>query len=157
MRYVSLEDYARGWIFRHHELPVPAEDLALIRPLAEPVANQIWSEWVSKENLHPEDLGQGDWAGQGNSWSEPERWQERWESEKTEMPEAILEHLQWEDNTVVFFCYEADHVIETTWAVFRRHWKNFLFFDNGPMLMGRKRKQVVQFNETGNFRLAERP
>jgi hypothetical protein len=37
--------------------------------------------------------------------------------------------------------------------VFQRCWKNFLFLDDGTLLIGKKREQVVQFMSNGSFRL----
>ncbi|MBQ0729054.1 MAG: DUF2947 family protein, partial [Oleispira antarctica] len=61
------------------------------------------------------------------------------------------------DNTNVLFFYDSDRVIETSWKVFKLSWKNFLFFDDGPILMGKKRKQVVQFLQNGHFSVGKLP
>jgi hypothetical protein len=47
-------------------------------------------------------------------------------------------------------------VIETTWDVFKRTWKNFLFMDDGPLLIGKKRDQVVQFMSNGTYRIGDK-
>jgi len=33
--------------------------------------------------------------------------------------------------------------------VFKRTWKAFLFLDNGPILVGKKKKQALQFHSNG--------
>ncbi|MBT0323425.1 DUF2947 family protein, partial [Vibrio campbellii] len=54
------------------------------------------------------------------------------------------------------FCYEKYNVIETKWSTFKKHWKNFLFYDDGPILIGRRRAQALWFDSKGNVKLGER-
>ena len=157
MNYIPLEAYKRAWIFRHKDLPVSEADLDEIKPLSEARAEQVWRQQISQESNHPEFFYDDDWANKNPTWQETFPWQNRWESDEADMPEPLLEHLDWDDNTLVYFCYDVEHVIETRWHVFKRHWKNFLFFDNGPLLIGRKRKQIAQFMQTGNVRIGTRP
>ena len=157
MKYIPLEKYTKAWIFRHRDLPVSEDDLAQINPLTESRAEQIWSEHVSRGCSHPEHFGEGDWAAKDKNWSEKDFWQSAWDAQSNDMPELLATHLaEWDDNITVYFCYQSDHIIETKWGVFRRNWKNFLFFDNGPLLLGRKRKQVAQFFDNGSYRLGLR-
>ena len=65
--------------------------------------------------------------------------------------------FDWEQNTVVYVCYDSENVIETTWGVFQRAWKNFLFMDDGTLIIGRKRKQVAQFFDNGQMRIGLKP
>ncbi|WP_417225535.1 DUF2947 domain-containing protein [Amphritea sp.] len=156
MSYLPVEQYKRAWIFRHKDLPISDEDLAQIKPLTEARAEQVWTQQISTQCNHPSLFGADDWANKSHTWLETDHWQQRWESDNEALPELLAEHLQWDDGTVVWFCYSSEHVIETTWEIYRRHWKNFLFFDDGPLLIGRKRKQVVQFHQTGNYRIGNR-
>ncbi|WP_306556766.1 DUF2947 family protein [Colwellia sp. M166] len=73
------------------------------------------------------------------------------------LPEQILAHLAWDNNTVVYYCSARDNVIETTWAVFKRCWKNFLFMDDGAILIAKKRKETAQFLSTGYFKVGHKP
>ncbi|MCV6589854.1 MAG: DUF2947 domain-containing protein [Marinobacterium sp.] len=157
MNYIALEDYRKAWIFRHRELPVSEQDLAEIKPLTPQRAEQVWNLQISENSLHPSEPADGDWMLDKSVWQEEQgHWESAWDSDSNELPERLAEHLNWEDETLVWFCYDNEHIIETRWAVFRRNWKNFLFMDDGPLLIGRKRKQVVQFFENGHFRVGTR-
>lgn len=157
MNYIPLSEYKKAWIFRHRDLPLSAEDLEQIKPMTEKRAAEVWSQNVSRQSTHYTHFCKGDWAGQGNTWEASSSWQGAWDSDDMALPEELAEFIQWDDNTVVYFCYESDHVIQTTWEVFKRAWKNFLFMDDGPLLIGRKRKEVAQFFENGQFKLGRRP
>lgn len=158
MKYLSIENYPKAWIFRHQEMPVPAEDLQQIKPLTTQRAENIWAEYISRESTHPEHFAGDDWAADENAWSGSDIWQSAWDRAENKLPELMDEHLAaWQDDTTIFFCYESEHILETKWRIFRLYWKNFLFFDNGPVLLGRKRGEVVQFFDNGQFRVGKRP
>merc|ERR1712000_49066 len=127
--YLDWSEYKQGWSFRHRELPVGADALAEIRPLAADSALQIWRQYISKEATHATHFLGDDWPARNGIWTEQGNWQEAWDSDSNELPELIAAHMSWDDNTVVYFCYSAEHVVQTCWKVFREHWKNFLFFD----------------------------
>lgn len=157
MDYLDWSEYRQGWIFRHRELPLAAEELADIRPLTPSSALQFWRQNISKEATHASHFLGDDWPARNGVWTDQGEWQSCWDSDSSELPELIAAHLSWDDNTTVFFCYSSEHVLQTRWQTFRRHWKNFLFYDDEPLLLGRKRSQVVQFHSDGTFHIGIRP
>lgn len=157
MQYISLNDYRYAWFFTHRELPIEPQSLSLIKPLVESRSNQLWHQLVSKDANHPDLFLRTDWPAKSTSWKVTGKWQVCWESDDGDLPREIEEFIDWEGNTVVYFCYHADNIIETTWEVFCSHWKNFLFLDNGPILLGKRRNEVIQFNQDGQFKLGMKP
>ena len=153
----AWSDYPEGWIFRHRELPVAAEDLIAIMPLTPVASRQYWIQHVSREASHASHFMNDDWPAQNGVWAESGDWQGCWDSDSNELPELLAAHLSWDDNTVVYFCYHAGHVIQTSWKIFRRYWKNFLFYDDEPLLLAKKRAQVAQFHPDGSFHIGIRP
>ncbi|ELR64842.1 hypothetical protein C942_01932 [Photobacterium marinum] len=156
MNYVELDSYSRKWIFTHASMPVEAADLEQIKPLTQARSAQLWREHISSQSPDADHFEKGDWAFDKNIWSEAVDWQQAWDCDENDLPSEISEIIDWEDNTTVYFCYEKYNIIETKWGVFKRNWKNFLFFDDGPMLIGRKKKQVLWFSSNGTFKHANR-
>ena len=156
MNYVPIDTLKNAWVFRHKHLPIPAGDLDKIRPMATSRANTLWDTFISKQVDHPDFFKNGDWPYDQSVWTESGKWEAIWESEEEALPDLIQEHLDWDANTIVYFCNSRNHVIETTWRVFQHCWKNFLFMDDGPLLIGKKRKQAVQFLSNGTFKLGAR-
>ncbi|HCG77657.1 MULTISPECIES: DUF2947 domain-containing protein [Thalassolituus] len=150
MEYQLLSEYPQSWIFRHRELPVPQELLDDIRPLSESSALAFWRQQISKEATHAAHFMNDDWPNRNGIWHEKAEWQPRWESDDNSLPEE-LDFGDWENNTTVFFCYDCHNVIQTTWGTFRQCWKNFLFYDDEPLLLGRRRMQVARFHSDGTF------
>ncbi|WP_417594312.1 DUF2947 domain-containing protein [Oceanospirillum sp.] len=157
MSYIDLDTYSKRWIFRHKDLPITAEDLAAIKPMTTERSAQLWQSQISQKSSDHSFFQKDDWAGNSKTWLEIGPWQQAWDSSSNDLPELMQQHFDCEGNTTVYVCYDSEHVIETTWAVFCRAWKNFLFLDDGTLLIGRKRKQVAQFFDNGDMRIGLRP
>jgi hypothetical protein len=156
MSYQPIEQLKNAWVFKHKSLPISAADLAKIKPMTSTRANILWDTFISKQVDHPDFFKKGDWAFNANNWLEQAKWEKVWDGDETALPELITQHLSWDNNTVVYYCSARNNIIETTWAVFKRCWKNFLFMDDGPILIGKKRKEVVQFNANGYFKIGNK-
>lgn len=156
MKYIELKDYKNGWVFRHQDLPLSDDDLAEIKPLSAQAAGDVWRTYISADAAHHENFDNKDWPAKDSSWSGAADWQQAWDADSVDMPEELSEFIDWVPETLVYFCYDAENVIETRWSVFQRAWKNFLFFDDGPILVGKKREQALQFFQSGQFKLGKR-
>ncbi len=157
MNYLPLEQLKNAWIFKHKSLPISDLDLAKIKPMAAARANVLWDTFISRQVDHPDFFKKGDWPFDKSNWLEQGKWESIWDSDEEQLPQLITEHLNWDNNTVVYFCSGRNNVIETSWLVFKRCWKNFLFMDDGPILLGKKRQQVVQFNNNGFYKVGIKP
>lgn len=157
MSYIPFEDYTRKWIFSHASMPVDAAHLEFIKPLSQAKAAQIWLDNVSRSSPDSQRLAKEDWPLKANCWQETVNWMAQWEEDGDAMPDALSAHFDWQDDVTVYFCYDKYQAIETQWWVFRRYWKNFLFYDDGPILLGRRRKQTAWFFDNGDVKLGMRP
>lgn len=157
MNYIPLFEFKKAWIFKRQDLPIREEDLAAIKPMTEQRANTLWRSLVSSQVDHPDFFKKGDWPFAIQTWQEQGEWEAVWESDEVALPELIQQHLDWDNQTVVYYCNDNKSVIETTWSLFQRYWKNFLFMDDGALLIGKKRKQVVQFFSNGSFQVGTKP
>ncbi|RGP39618.1 DUF2947 domain-containing protein [Colwellia ponticola] len=157
MNYLPLESLKNAWIFKHKSLPIAEKDLSKIKPMSVERANIVWDTFISRQVDHPDFFKKGDWPADKNNWLEQGKWEGLWDSNEPALPELITKHLDWDQNTVVYYCSSRDNVIETSWLVFTRCWKNFLFIDDGPILVGKKRQQTVQFTSNGYFKVGQKP
>lgn len=156
MSYTTLDEYQRKWIFTHQSMPVPEEDLALIKPMTQSRAAQFWKENISPQSPDAERFSSQDWPSKDSNWSDKVDWMVAWESDEVDLPEGVASHIDWQDDVTVYFCYEKYNILETKWSIFKKHWKNFLFYDDGPILLGRRRNEALWFDSKGKVRLGER-
>lgn len=155
MNYISLDDFKYAWAFRHQQLPIDDSLLAKIKPMSESRATNLWATFVSREKDHPDFFDNKDWPGNGKTWVNSVKWESAWDNDDA-LPDEIINHLDWNENTTVYYCLSRKHVIETDWRTFKATWLNFLFMSDGCLLIGKKRHQVVQFLETGYAKLGKR-
>ncbi|MEF1290658.1 DUF2947 domain-containing protein [Vibrio sp. M260118] len=156
MSYLTLDEYQRKWIFTHQSMPVPEEDLAYIKPMTQARASQLWKENISPQSPDAERLSSSDWPMKESNWQQNVDWMVAWEADDAIMPPEVEQFIDWQDDVTVYFCYEKYNVIETKWSVFKKHWKNFLFYDDGPILIGRRRKEALWFDTQGTVKLGYR-
>ncbi|MGO2010434.1 MAG: DUF2947 domain-containing protein [Pseudoalteromonas sp.] len=157
MNYIPLDDYKKAWVFRHQDAPVNEQDLALIKPMSSERAAVLWSTMVSREHDHPDFFDKTDWCGKEENFTQTLHWEAAWEEGAELPPQEILDHLDWQANTTVYFCMSRDNIIETSFAVFKRNWQNFMFLADGSLLLGKKRDAVIQFLENGDAKLGTKP
>lgn len=156
MSYLPLDQYQRKWIFTHQSMPVPEQDLVHIKPMSQARAAQFWLENISAQSPDSERLSSQDWPRKAGSWINEISWMKEWEGDDESLPVDILAHIDWQNDVTVYFCYEKYNIIETQWSVFKKYWKNFLFYDDGPILLGRRRAQALWFGSNGKVKLGNR-
>ncbi|MFY2508437.1 DUF2947 domain-containing protein [Vibrio pectenicida] len=156
MSYLTLDEYQRKWIFTHHSMPVAEHDLELIKPMTQARSSQFWKENISTHSPDADRLSSTDWPMKTSNWKESLDWMVSWESDDEALPPGVDEFLSWQDDVTVYFCYEKYNIVETKWSIFKRYWKNFLFYDDGPILIARRRKEALWFDSKGNVRLGYR-
>ncbi|USD66443.1 DUF2947 domain-containing protein [Vibrio sp. SCSIO 43136] len=156
MSYMSLDEYSRKWIFTHQSMPVSEQELEAIKPMTQARSAQLWKENISQQSPDAERMSNQDWPMKTSNWLHEVEWMPEWDADENDMPAEVLEHIDWQDDVTVYFCYEKYNVIETKWSVFKNNWKNFLFFDDGPILIARRRKQALWFNGNGTVKIGNR-
>lgn len=153
MSYIPLDEYSRKWIFTHASMPLPEASLAQLKPMSSQRASLFWKENISASSPDSERLASGDWPMKVSNWSNEINWIQHWEGDDPDLPLAIQQHIDWQDDVTVYFCYEKYNIIETKWKIFKQHWKNFLFYDDGPILIARRRDQALWFHDNGSVKL----
>ncbi len=156
MNYLPLEQFKSSWVFRHKSLPLDDKSQTLIKPMTEQRSMVLWDSFISKTADHPDFFKQGDWPTNKSVWLDNGKWEGIWESNDEALPSAITEIIQWDENTTVYYCINRKQVIETTWSNFKKCWKNFLFIDDGTLLIGKKRQEAVQFYSNGQFKVGKK-
>lgn len=157
MNHIELNDYPLNWVFQRPDMGLDDAAKATIKPATPQYAKQVWQRDVSRDAVDLERLEPSDWLANDDNWQTKENWETAFDSDDNNLPVALAEHLDWDPQTMVFICYDEEHVIETRFRTFANHWKAFLFASDQALVIGRKRKQVLWFIDESQVKLGERP
>jgi hypothetical protein len=111
MSYIPLEQLKNAWIFKHKSLPISDVDLTKIKPMEKDRANVLWDTFISRQVDHPDFFKKGDWPFDKSNWTEQGKWESIWDSTDENLPETIITHIAWDNNTVVYYCSNRDNII----------------------------------------------
>jgi hypothetical protein len=138
------------WCFFVPDHPLPADCLTQIRPLAEESARELWRDFISPNARHPMLLPDDAWPSHLIPSSGFAQWQDDWNDDRATTFEAWLRiTLPWSQDTSVIFTWSSSQSVESTWEVFTRCWRSFLFDDEGPFLWSLQEPEAIGFTPRG--------
>ena len=145
-------DSVRDWNFFIKDYPVPADCLPQIRPFTEGAACVVWNKFISADarHGHPMLLPGTTWPVQLLSSPVSARWQADWHNESATDFMAWLQGIvTWPNEAPVIFTWASTDSVETTWGVFCRCWRSFMFDDEGPFVWSLQQPEVIRFMPSG--------
>lgn len=130
--------------FFYNDPPIPSELADTISILNEFDAGKEWDRYVSGSGRHFMLLTNSDWPAQVVSHQLPfYHWLEDWNAHSFQ-PFANELELRGPGNAseevIVFWMRE--HAIRTIWSTFRDHWINFLYEDEGVLVVLPRKAEV---------------
>ena len=154
----SLES-VKDWNFFIKDYPVPADCLPQIRPLSEGAACVVWNKFISADTRHSHLmlLPGTTWPVQLLSSPVSARWQADWHNESaTDFIARLQGIVTWPEEAPVMFTWAATDSFETTWGVFCRCWRSFLFDDEGPFVWSLQQPEAIRFMPSGTAYIGRR-
>ena len=143
-------DKKKDWEFFDDTLPIAMEDLSQIKVLTDEYAQELWRKYVEPKNSERNDKESLIRIFE-NSQVKTE-WMEKWDQgEGEEVVSFLLSHVTWPIETKVLFFWSKQESVETTWKVFLKHWMNFLFNDEWPILLSPTQPERIVFSPNGEF------
>ena len=86
------------------------------------------------------------WLPQLRDGGERFRWVDAWTANDDAWAERTLRpHFPWPDETTVLFIWTPDNALQTSFGIFLRFWRAFLFDDEGPLLASMSGTEVAWF------------
>jgi len=120
----------------HNDPEMSSEDLDQIDILNETLCSEKWTELVSGLNRHFMQLQDNEWPAQVVTESNfLYRWQEDWNNEDYSTFSSQLQDFGIPDASTLYVFWMKEVGIKTTWGVFCGNWGNFLFEDEGCVLV----------------------
>ena len=147
------------WYFFDPDLLLPDTLRSQIMPLEREAALAFWAEFVSAvpHERHPMALPARHWLD--NRDLRGPNWQPSWNNPSDQDPIAdfLQGRILWPDDAEVFFVWGHDYIVKTTWGIFLKAWRCFLFDDEGPFLISLGRPEFVQFGPGGSLAIGHKP
>lgn len=147
------------WYFFDPDLALPDTLRSQIMPLEREAAHELWTKFVSPvpHERHPMALPVGHWSDDRDRRCP--NWQPSWNNPSDQDPIAdfLKSRIQWPDDAEVFFVWGCEYIVKTSWGVFLRTWRSFLFDDEGPFLISLGRPEFVQFGPGGPLAIGRAP
>jgi hypothetical protein len=123
-----------GVFYNDPEMSV--SDLNKINILSENAASEKWEEYVSVLNRHFKEMEEGEWPSQIRAgkiaWY---RWVEDWNENNFYTFTSHLLGLNVPTNCTLYVFWMKEIGIKTEWGVFCNNWANFLYEDEGCILV----------------------
>ena len=150
-------DRERDWSFFHDAAPVPDADRARIRRLDDASSQSAWDTVVGHRIPATVAVRDG-WLSELSGSGEPFVWRRAWNAADDRWAASnLLPRLPWRDDASVLFIWRPTRSVRTTFDVFLRRWRAFLFDDEGPLLVSTDHPEVAWFWPTGAGRFGRRP
>jgi hypothetical protein len=147
-KYISMEHFDCNWFFYMEDIRIPDEDFSKIKPLSEEYSSNLWEEFISKKNRHLRLLDREEWPSSLKRINY--NFIDDWNSNNYEgLAYNLGEEVSFEENELILFFWMKECAIETTWGMFLKYWVNFLFDDEGPILISTEKEEAVSFSTTG--------
>ena len=127
---------------------IPEERRDTISVLSREDAGERWDKYVSSNNRHFMLMDDSEWPAKIISSSEPfVYWADFWNSN---LSDKVGDQLKSEfgvspAETVLVF-WMKEHCVETVWSTFCDHWVNFLYEDEGVMILFPRIAQAFVFS-----------
>lgn len=78
------------------------------------------------------------------------------ENNLSSLADELRDKTSFNDKDIILFFWMKEHAVRTTWEIFLKYWINFLFEDEGPILISSEKKTALRFSATGSVFIGER-
>lgn len=151
IEYTQLEKHHDIDYFTDPDVFVPKKYRLQIKPLTHKSADQFWEKYISAYNKHTMLLNENDWFN-NVELEAIANWQNDWnENNYTRITNILKDKVSWPEDTTIYFCWSNTNIIETTWSIFTSYWINFLFDDEGPILITKENDELFTIGPGDNI------
>ena len=120
----------------HDDPKMSSSDLDQIAILSESTCSKEWTKFVSAVNRHFMQMEDDEWPSKivagNNCWY---HWVEDWNEDKFSDFRVRLKSINIPSNSALFIFWMKEVGIKTSWGVFCNNWGNFLYEDEGCILV----------------------
>lgn len=153
-KYVDMKDFEGSWIFYIDDVRVQDEELEEIKPLTDNYSSFLWKKYISEKSVHIMLMKEDEYLLKPKSIY---NFNKDWNSRKyQDLAAALYEALDFDCKDTIYFFWNCNWGVEISWEFFLKHWINFLFEDEGPIIINPCSYNCVLFSPQGEVIIAKR-
>ena len=147
-RYINMENYNKNWYFYDEEIRVSSEDIKNIKPLSVGYSGLLWQQYISNSNRHFMLLNSDDKLTLLEKQNY--NWLDDWNNGTYDnFKNYLSRNLPYNQGDTIIVFWSKESAVETNWSIFIKHWANFLFEDEGVVLINTTNEKVLVFCSDG--------
>ncbi|GAB5417915.1 MAG: hypothetical protein Crog4KO_23370 [Crocinitomicaceae bacterium] len=120
--------------------------------LSQETALDFWKKNIHKTARHRFEIPFGTWLDT-ESETIHKNWASYYNSDDSKPIEDALTKVQWDRNDIVYFIWQNNGIIETSWKEFVKHWMVYMaYFDDCPIIYNisnESRFKAIEFTPRG--------
>ncbi len=120
----------------YNQPKMSAADWEGIFRLSDAISSSLWQRYISPTNRHFMLLDNSEWPSKiVKDENFLYNWSTAWNAQSPEDFQNILQGLVIPTDSEIFFFWMKELALKTTWQIFCRNWMNFLYEDEGCILI----------------------
>lgn len=137
------------------DIKIPDSDISKIQPFSKEYSSIIWERYISKGCRHLCLMDKNEWPF--SLVPIHYNWIPDWnENNFSLLADELRDKTSFDDKDIILFFWMKECAVKTTWGIFLKYWVNFLFEDEGPILIRSEKKTAIRFSATGSVFIGER-
>lgn len=155
-KYISMEEFQNKWFFYVEDMKIPDKDINSIKPLSKEYSSLIWNQNISSLKHHFALLREEE-----KQLLQLEKvdydWQEDWNNDQYDnLKEYLCKNISYSTSDKIIVFWQKQSSVETSWGIFLKHWPNFLFEDEGVVLINKANDNILLFTSDGRLQMRKR-
>lgn len=146
---INMDQFGSNWFFYVEDMVLPSEDIENIKPLSKEYSSVVWNQNINNHKHH------------FALFSKNERqalllkkidydWQADWNNEVYEnFSDYLKGNILYKPYDIIVVFWSKECAAETSWKIFLKHWANFLFDDEGVILLNTLNENLLVFCSDG--------
>jgi hypothetical protein len=138
-KYESISNFKNLIYYDDSDIKICESDLTFIRPLNEMYSSELWFKFVSnnKNERHYMLLGNNHWAVNKNNLLY--LWDDDWnKNDYLHFSKLMDNEIKFNEDDKIILFWMKERAVEITWSIFKKYWINFLFEDEGVIIINEK-------------------
>jgi hypothetical protein len=148
-KYINMDQFGANWFFYIEDMMVSNEDMKNIKPLSIEYSSLLWNQSINNHKRH------------FTLFSKDERqalllkkidydWQADWNNDEYEnFSDYLKGNIIYKPYDIIVVFWSKECAAETSWEIFLKHWANFLFDDEGVILLNTTNGNMLVFCSDG--------